>query len=380
MKRVAILGSTGSVGRSALDVVSRLEGLNVVALSAFSNWKVLSQQIERFRPPLAGIVNEEAASELKRVVPRGTRLFTGKDALTRIVREMEVDLLLLAVVGSVGLKPALEALERGITLALANKEALVMAGELVIEKSRSTKTPILPVDSEHSAIFQALHAGASREVSRIILTASGGPFLNHPPERLLRVTPEEALCHPSWKMGSKITVDSATLMNKAFEIIEAHYLFNIPPEKIDVVIHPECVVHSMVEFCDGSIIAQMSYPDMRIPIQYALTYPERLPASVKPLDLPSLQTLTFKKTNINSVRALRLGYEAIRRKGTFGAALNAADEVAVSLFLEGKIRFPDIVEIVSDVLERLQPVEEVSFEQILKADAWARQEARRLAE
>jgi len=380
MKRVAILGSTGSVGTSALDVISHLQGLQVVALSAFSNWKLLAQQVESFRPPFVAMVKEEAASRLERLLPSGTRLFSGKDALTRIIREVEMDVLLLAVVGSAGLRPALEALRRGVTLALANKESLVMAGELLIEQSRRTGSPILPVDSEHSAIFQALKAGAADAVSRLILTASGGPFINHPPERLERVTPSEALRHPSWKMGSKVTVDSATLMNKAFEVIEAHYLFEVPPDKIEVVIHPESVVHSMVEFRDGSVIAQMSYPDMRIPIQYALTYPERLPASVKRLDLVSLGALTFREVKSSALEALRLGYEAIRRKGTFGAALNAADEVAVSLFLEGKIRFPQMVRIVSDVLERLQPVEKVGLEEIFKTDAWARNEARRLAE
>ena len=377
MKSIVVLGSTGSIGRSALEVARALDGVRVVGLSAFSNWEVLAEQVRTCEPKWVAIADEEAGRRLAARFPvRRFELFTGPEAILTLVREVQADTVLSAVVGGVGLRPALETLRRGIPLALANKEALVMAGELLMAEAEKKCVPVIPVDSEHSAIFQILKSSRAGEIRRLIITASGGPFLRRSRKDLERVTPEEALQHPCWRMGTKVTVDSATFMNKAFEVIEAHHLFGLPLEKIEVVIHPEAVVHSLVEFCDGSVLAQLSHPDMRIPIQYALTYPERLPAERKTLDLAALGTLRFQKVDEKQFPALGLGYEAVRKGGTYGAAFAACDEEAVRLFLEGKVRFLDIYRICLEVLEDFLPKKAPTLEDIVEADSWARQRVR----
>ncbi|MCP5005148.1 MAG: 1-deoxy-D-xylulose-5-phosphate reductoisomerase [Planctomycetes bacterium] len=379
MKNVIILGSTGSVGTSALEVVRNLRHqINVVGLSANSQWDLLAEQINEFQPKSACLVEEKWIDDLhNKVSEKSVRILKGKDSVRDMISQEDADIVISAIVGAAGLPAAIEIIKTGKTLALANKEALVMAGNLIMSMAKENGVQILPVDSEHSAIFQALVAGKSNEVKRVIITASGGPFCNHPKETLSEVTLEEALKHPTWQMGRKITIDSATLMNKALEIIEAKWLFGLAPEQIDVIIHPESIIHSLVEFCDGSVIAQMGLPSMKIPIQFALTYPHRANSNVANLDLAKLANLTFLQPDMDKFPALKLGFEAARKGGTTGATLNAANEVAVQAFLDRKIKFTDIAMLVDKVIGKHNFIQDPDMKDIMLADDYARKETKK---
>ena len=378
-KKIAVLGSTGSIGRNTLDVIARFpERFEVVALAAGANIELLAEQAQRFRPRLVSCKNEALAARLKELIPPGVEVAHGKEGAIACATHPEAELVVSALVGAIGLLPTYEAIRAGKDIALANKETLVMAGRLVMEEARRQGVKILPVDSEHSAIFQALRAGRREEVSRLILTASGGPFRTRPREELARVTKEEALRHPNWQMGAKITVDSATLMNKGLEVIEAHFLFDVPPEKIEVKIHPQSIVHSLVEFRDGSVIAHLGVPDMRIPIAYALSYPERLPLELPRLDLVAVSPLTFEEPDLEKFPSLRLAYHALKLGGAAPAVLNAANEVAVESFLAGKLRFDLIPVLVERVLSALPPRAISSLEDVLEADILARIKAQEI--
>lgn len=380
--KIAILGSTGSIGTNALRVIDALGGrYEVTALTAHRNVDLLAQQIEKYTPEMVAVTDPEAASDLqKRLGNRSIEILTGSEGLTEIAAAGEIDIVLTAVVGAAGLPSALAAARAGKRLAIANKEPLVTAGELLTQTAKANGCTLLPVDSEHSAIFQALLAGSPGEVERIILTGSGGPFRGSTPQDLARVTREEALAHPTWTMGPKITIDSATMMNKALEIIEAHWLFDLPVAQIEILIHPESIIHSMVEFVDGSLVAQLGHPDMCLPIQYALTYPRRLKGVSKHLRLEELGQMTFESPNLETFRALPLAYEVARAGGTAPAVFNAANEVAVDAFLEGRIKFTGIVELVEHCLDKHDIKTDVSLEGLLNADAWARDQARRRVE
>ncbi|MDR4508432.1 MAG: 1-deoxy-D-xylulose-5-phosphate reductoisomerase [Candidatus Brocadiaceae bacterium] len=377
IKNIVVLGSTGSVGKNTLEVVRNLKDkIRVVGLSSNSQWELLAEQIKEFKPANAAINSDNFAEKLKSSIPDNqTNILTGNNCLREIVLQEDVDIVVSAVVGAVGLSAAITTVEQGKYLALANKESLVMAGHLVMPLAKTNQ--ILPVDSEHSAIFQALQSGKQKEIKRVIITASGGPFYQYPVEKLSEVTPSQALKHPTWQMGQKITIDSATMMNKALEIIEAKWLFGLSVEQIEVVIHPQSIIHSLVEFCDGSVIAQMGMPDMKVPIQYALTYPERNNLDVQPLDLPTIGSLTFKKPNLEKFPALRLGYQAARKGGTMGATLNAANEVAVQAFLDGQIRFTEISSYVEEVINNHCFIQNPCLDDILSADIWARKEIKK---
>lgn len=376
IRRIVILGSTGSIGCSALDVVAASrDRLSVVGLTAHRSCQRLVDQAKVFSPRWVVATDERAAAAADwSGLPAETRLLTGIDGLRQLVSEPEVDVVVASIVGSAGLTGAWDAVRGGKTLALANKETLVMAGPLIMAEAARCGATILPVDSEHSAVFQALQAGRRAELKRVILTASGGPFRQYSKQQLEQATVEEALAHPTWQMGPKITVDSATMMNKALEIIEARWLFALAPEQIDVVIHPQSVVHSLVEFQDGSVMAQMSPPDMKLPIQYALTYPERWEGPAARFDWSRAFTLEFFPPDKQRFPALELGHEVARRGGTSGAVLNAANEAAVEAFLAGKIRFPDIVPACRAVLEHHHFDPSPSLDELWKLDAWARRE------
>jgi len=378
VRRVAVLGSTGSIGRSALEVIARQpESLRVVGLAARSSWERLAEQVRATGARRAALTDEAHLGDLRTALDGcATEVHGGPEGLLALATAEDVDVVLSAVVGSAGLPAALAAVEAGKTLAIANKEPLVMAGPVVLERARACGATVLPVDSEHSAIFQAMRTGEPAEVERIILTASGGPFYDWPAERAYHASVEEALAHPTWTMGRKVTIDSATLMNKALEIIEARWLFAIDPDRIEVLIHPESIVHSVVLFRDGSAMAQMSVPDMRTPIQYALTYPARLPGCAAALDLAAVGRLRFLRPDVARFKALALGFRAAREGGVAGAVLNAANEAAVDLFLERRIPFGRIVELVEQVADRHAPVTEPTLDDILAADRWAREEVR----
>jgi 1-deoxy-D-xylulose-5-phosphate reductoisomerase len=373
--RVAVLGSTGSVGRSALDVAAHL-GLEVAGLAARASGAELHGQIGRFKPTRAALADPRACEEL-RVRLNGSRtvLHSGPEGVIDVARAEDSDVVLCAVSGAAGLRPVLAAAEQGKTLALANKESMVMAGPILLETCERSGATIVPVDSEHSAVFQALRSGRRSEVKRIFLTASGGPFARTPKERFASVTVEQALKHPTWTMGGKITIDSATMFNKALEIVEAKWLFGLEPGQIEVLVHPQSIIHSMVEFVDGSVVAQLGLPDMRTPIQFAFTYPDRAPGNVEALDLAKVKTLTFEAPDFDKFPSLRLGYEAARAGGTMGAVLNAANEVAVERFTAGKLRFPGIFGLVESVMKAHAVVARPTLEDVLRADAWARTEA-----
>ncbi len=377
MKNIVVLGSTGSIGKNTLEVVRNLKDkFRVVGLSSNSRWELLSEQVEEFKPTYVALNDAQLVEKLKGRFPNNhLEILTGNNCLEEIVLKQEVDIVVSAVVGAVGLPAAIATVQQGKTLALANKESLVMAGHIMM--SLAKKNQILPVDSEHSAIFQSLQSGKPSEVKRVIITASGGPFYDYPIDKLSDVKPAQALKHPTWQMGQKITIDSATLMNKALEIIEAKWLFDLKVEQIDVVIHPQSIIHSMVEFCDGSVVAQMGMPDMKVPIQYALTYPERRYLSVQPLDLSKIGSLTFKKPDMEKFPALRLGYQAAKEGGTIGATLNAANEVAVQAFLDGRIRFTEIASYVEKTINSHHFIKNPCLEDVLTADAWARQEMKK---
>lgn len=376
VNRVAILGSTGSIGKNALRVIDALgPQYEVFALSAHSSVELLAEQVESFKPRFVAVTNSDYVEQLRGLVSNSdVEILSGPDGLTEIAALEEVDIVLTAVVGAAGLPAVLKAARCGKRLAVANKEPLVVAGELLLEQIRKNGSDILPVDSEHSAIFQAMQSGGREQVKKIILTASGGPFRGATVEDIRNVTLEQALAHPVWNMGPKITVDSATMMNKAFEIIEARWLFDMPVDKIEVLIHPESIIHSLVEFMDGSVIAQLGEPDMCIPIQYALTYPNRVEGIAKPLRLEQKGKLTFEKPDFETFRALSLAYEVAKTGGTSAAVFNAANEAAVEEFLAGRIEFVNIVELIEHCLNKHDIKTGASLEELLEADAWARKE------
>lgn len=376
MKLISILGSTGSIGVSTLDIVSRFpERFKVVGLAAGGNADLLKQQIERFRPKYVSISEEAQVSSLSGL---GCEVFHGIEGAIIVATAPEAEMVVSAIVGAAGLVPTVAAVKAGKDIALANKETLVMAGELVMREIRESGVTLLPVDSEHSAIYQSIVGHNNIEIKRLILTASGGPFLNYPMEKLMGVTPGDALNHPNWQMGKKITIDSASLMNKGLEVIEARWLFDVPSDRIDVHIHPQSIIHSMVEYIDGSVIAQMGIPDMRIPISYALSYPERLPLALPPLNLLEIEKLTFKTPDHERFPCLNLAYEALKAGGTMTAALNAANEIAVDAFLNGKIRFVEISGLIEDVMSSHSNGPASHVDDILKTDLWARSKAKEL--
>lgn len=373
-----ILGSTGSVGRNALDVVAAmLDDWQVVGLAAGTRARDLAEQANRFRPQALAIARRDQASRLDAALTYSPRVFSGPDALTQMISEVSCDCVVAAVVGTEGLQAVVRAVELGRRVALANKEALVAAGSVLVPLAERSGAALIPVDSEHSAIFQALHAGRRGDVLRVYLTASGGPFRTWSAEAMEDITVEDALQHPTWSMGPKITIDSATMMNKALEIVEARWLFNLREDQIRVVVHPESIIHSLVEFCDGSFIAQLGAPDMRTPIQYALTYPARRPGPSQRLDLFELRQLTFHPPDPERFPALRLGHQVAARGGTAGAVLNAANEAAVQLFREGTIRFQDITRLTEHAVQRHDFRAAPTLDDLLAADRWARQEVAR---
>ena len=376
---VAVLGSTGSIGQNALAVIAASEGtLRALAISAHSSVAMAEAQAHRFLPRYLVITDADAAAGHDwSKLPGEVNLLVGPEALVQVVAEPEVDVVLSAIVGSAGLRGTWAALEAGKTVALANKETLVAAGPLMTDIAGRHGARIVPVDSEHSALFQALHAGRREEVCRLVLTASGGPFRRHTLEQLKNVTVEEALAHPTWNMGPKISIDSATMMNKALEIIEARWLFDFPAERIDVVIHPQSIVHSMVEFVDGSVVAQMSPPDMKLPIHYALHYPRRCESIAPKIDWGEVMHLDFEPPDPERFPALDLGREVALAGGTAGAVLNAANEAAAAGFLAGELGFTDIVPVCRSVLEQHTFDPHPSLDELLRLDRWARQEVSR---
>jgi 1-deoxy-D-xylulose-5-phosphate reductoisomerase len=379
LKRIVILGSTGSIGRNALWVAERFpDRFQVVGLGAGKNIGLLAEQVQRFRPRVVSVLTAELAADLRRRLPSGTEVLAGLHGYQQVAALPEADLVLSAMVGAAGLMPTLAALRAAKDVALANKETLVMAGELVTTEIGRRQVRLLPVDSEHSAIFQALTGHRRQDLKRIVLTASGGPFLHATLEDLHRVTPAQALAHPNWRMGPKITIDSATLMNKGLEVIEARWLFDLDLSQIAVAMHPQSIVHSLVEYVDGSVIAQLGIPDMRVPIAYALSYPERLPLDLPPLDLLAVQTLTFLEPDAARFPCLGLAFAACRAGGTMPAALNAANEVAVEAFLAGRIPFLAIPRIVEETLGKHRSGAATDVEAILSADRRAREEACRI--
>ena len=379
MKGICLLGSTGQIGVRVLEVVRKVPGFRVVSLAAKTSEEAIRGQIAEFAPDRAILLDPAAAQRLRAGL-NGSRVEVGssREELFEAIRDPKVDVVFCAIAGAQGLLASVEAVKAGKVLALANKESVVMAGTLLARLARETGASIIPVDSEHSGVLQALRSGARDQVRRIILTGSGGPFRTVPANEFSGLTPAQALRHPVWEMGSKITIDSATLMNKALEIIEACALFDVPESMIDVVIHPQSIVHAAVEFVDGSILAQMSRPDMRLPIQYALTYPSHTaPALLEPLDLARLGTLTFEAPDAKRFPSIEFGRRAARQGGTSGACLNGADEVAVEAFLKGRIRFPQIFDAIGHTLSAHRNSADPSLEEILQADAWARREAAR---
>lgn len=375
---MVVLGSTGSIGTSCLDVISHLEDrLEAIGLSAHSSWEALQAQTEKHRPRWVALTDPEAIRQMDSSRWGGARVLHGVDGIKEMVSHADVDVVVTAIVGSAGLLGTWAALEAGKTVAVANKETLVMAGPLVMELAGQKQATVLPVDSEHSAIFQAMQGGKRDEVSRIVLTASGGPFRGRKRADLAEVTPDEALRHPTWRMGPKITIDSATLMNKALEVIEARWLFGLDPEQIEVIIHPESVIHSFVEFRDGSILAQLSPPDMRLPIQYALTYPDRVSGPARRLKWSELGAWNFEQPDFETFPALELGYEVARRGGTCGAVFNAANEEAVNRFLAGELAFLDIPRVCRDVLFNHDFSPRPALAELTACDRWARQEVAR---
>lgn len=373
-KRISILGSTGSIGRQSLDVIAAC-GMEAAALTANSNAVRMEEQVRQFKPELAVMMDERAAADLRvRLADTPVRVAAGMEGLLEAAELPSADTVLTAVVGMIGLRPTMAAIREGKRIALANKETLVCAGQLVMEEARDFGAEILPVDSEHSALFQSLQGCRDRgEVRRLILTCSGGPFFGKTRTELQGVTRKDALQHPNWSMGAKITIDSATLMNKGLEFIEAMHLYQMPPEKISIVIHRESIIHSLVEYCDHGMIAQLGAPDMRLPIQYALTWPRRTGGPAEPLDLCACGPLTFAQPDLDTFRCLDLALKAARTGGTAGAILNGANEAAVALFLEDRIGFLEIADRVALALDRVPVIREPSMTQILEADQAARE-------
>jgi 1-deoxy-D-xylulose-5-phosphate reductoisomerase len=374
LKYISLLGATGSIGTQTLDIIKEHSAeFKLVAMSVGKNIELTRKIVKDFQPELVSVQEKSISDTLKAEFP-GTRFTYGEQGLIEVAVYKSADVLVNAVLGSVGLNPTLQAIEEGKTIAIANKETLVTAGHLVIDAAKRNNVPLLPVDSEHSAIFQALQGEKMKNIERLIITASGGSFRDRTRDQLENVTVEEALNHPNWSMGAKITIDSATMMNKGLEVIEAHWLFNIPYEKIDVLLHKESIIHSMVEFHDSSIIAQLGSPDMRVPIQFALTFPERLPlASAKRLNLAEVGMLHFKEMDFERFRCLRFAYEAGRIGGTMPTVLNAANEIASAAFLQGKIHFLQIEDLVEKALEKHQTIENPSLALIQEVDKETRQ-------
>ncbi len=373
MKKLLILGSTGSIGINTLDVIRKhSDKFSVSALTINTRIDLLIPQIHEFKPELVVVVNKSAAEKLRQTDGIACEVLSGVEGLVHVAAKYDYDILLGAMVGFAGLLPTIEAVKRGKRIALANKETLVVAGELIKKLSKEYKAEIIPVDSEHSAIYQCLVGEKIEEVEKLILTASGGPFLNKTKKELDSVTIEEALAHPNWKMGNKITIDSASLMNKGLEVIEAHWLFEFPKEKIDVVIHPQSIIHSFVEFVDGSVKAQLGIPDMRLPIQYALSFPERLENDFPKTDFRLIRELTFNEPDLNKFQCLQLAYDTLATGGTAPCILNAANEVAVENFLKGNISFTYIPTIINKALDRIENHRSPDLETIIECDRMTR--------
>ncbi len=374
MKKVLILGSSGSIGVNSLNVIRNFpDRFSVEALTVNSNIDLLEQQIDEFSPSLVVVRNEKKAEELIKRIGSKVKVLSGDEGLLEAASDCDYDILVSSLVGFAGLLPTIEAIKKGKRIALANKETLVVAGELVTALVRDHNAEIIPVDSEHSAIYQCLIGEELKEVEKLILTASGGPFLNKDKSFFENATVDEALNHPNWKMGSKITIDSASMMNKGLEVIEAHWLFGLPAEKIDVVVHPQSIIHSMVQFVDGSIKAQLGLPDMKLPIQYALSFPERLENSFVRTDMPKLGSLTFFEPDLNKFECLKLAYEALVSMGTAPCILNAANEIAVDKFLKGKIKFSHIPKFINKALEKMENHRDPDIQTIIECDRETRE-------
>lgn len=372
-KNISILGSTGSIGTQTLDVVREIGGINVKAITANNNIELLEKQIREFNPDIAAVMNEEMAEKLKeRVKDCGTKILSGIDGLIEAAVYKESDTVVTSVVGNIGIVPTFEAIKAGKNIALANKETLVSAGKLIINAVKKYGVKLYPVDSEHSAIFQCLRGNEDNKIRRILLTASGGPFRGRKREELLNVRAEDALKHPNWSMGKKVTIDSASLMNKGLEVIEAKWLFGVDVEDIEVLIHPQSIVHSAVEYEDGAVIAQMGEPDMKVPIQYALTYPKRVKNSFPKIDFAKRNNLTFEKPDMDTFKCLSLAYRAIKTGGTMPTVMNGANEMAVAAFLENKIGFLDIADIIEKTMMSYNVKYDYTVEDLVEADKWAR--------
>jgi 1-deoxy-D-xylulose-5-phosphate reductoisomerase len=378
VRRILILGSTGSIGVQALDVVERSDELDVAGLAAQTSWETVVEQAKAFGVGRIALADDDAAAQAAKAWPQGTVL-AGAEGLVELITDTQCDLVLNALVGSAGLGPTIASLGEGIDLALANKESLVVGGELVMALAEATGAQVIPVDSEHSALFQLIGGERPGTIDRLVLTASGGPFRGRSAHDMSSVTPEDALAHPTWDMGGKITIDSATLMNKGLELIEAHHLFGVPYEQIDVVVHPQSIIHAIVHMNDGASLAHLGYPDMRVPISYALHHPERVDVPVPQLDLVELGKLTFEAPDIDAFPCLRLAREAAEVGGTAPCVLNAANEVAVHAFLEGELAFPGIAEVIDRTLEAVPAKSVRHFSDLYSADAEAREAARRVA-
>lgn len=373
MRKISILGSTGSIGTQTLEVVEILENIKVMAITGNSNVKLLEEQARKFQPELIAVMDEENAEILKeKLSDLNIRVVSGMNGLVEAATYEGVDTVVTSVVGNVGLKPTFEAIRAGKNIALANKETLVSAGQLVMDLAKKHNINIYPVDSEHSAIFQSLQGNEGNKIERILLTASGGPFRGKNREELLHVTAADALKHPNWSMGNKITIDSATLMNKGLEVMEAKWLFGVDVDQIEVLVHPQSIVHSAVEYEDGAIVAQLGEPDMRVPIQYALTYPKRIKNPFPRVDFTQRNNLTFDKPDMETFKCLSLAYRALKTGGTLPAVLNGANEVAVARFLKGDIGFLDIPELIEQTMDAYTVKYEYTLEDLLEADAWAK--------
>lgn len=379
MKSISILGSTGSIGVQTLDVIRQHpDQFRVVALAAGNNTDLLIKQAIEFKPSVVSIGNATLAEKIKLELPDEIKVLYGQEGMVEVATHRQCNFLVSAIVGSAGLLPTLSAIEAGKSIGLANKETLVTAGHIVMEKAKEKNVSIIPIDSEHSAIFQCLNGEETKGVKRIIITASGGSFRDLSREQLKEVTPQQALNHPNWSMGAKITIDSATMMNKGLEVMEAHWLFQLPYEQIDTVMHRESIIHSMVEYEDRAIMAQLGTPDMRIPIQYALTYPKRLTLQTEPLDLLKVGLLHFEPLSMERYPCLAFAYEAGRKGGTLPTVLNGANEVAVARFLKGEISFLGIEHVISSVMEKHQVISQPDLGTIIEADQWAREVARKM--
>lgn len=373
MKNIAVLGSTGSIGTQTLEIIKAYpDRFSLVAMAAGTNIALILEQVHQFKPKIVSVGSKEIVEQLKEKIPNGIQLTYGIEGLHEVATYPNVDIVLTAVVGSIGIKPTIAAIEAGKNIAIANKETLVSAGQIVMEKVKQHQVSLLPVDSEHSAIFQCLQGEDRKKVEEIILTASGGSFRHKTRKELQQVTVNEALKHPNWSMGAKVTIDSATMMNKGLEVIEARWLFKLPFEKIKVILHEESMIHSMVSFEDSAIMAQLGNPDMKVPIQYALTYPERLYLDSKRLQLEEIGQLHFKKMDFNRYPCLQMAYDAGQAGGTMPAVLNAANEIAVTHFLDGRITFLDIEEVIQRTMDKHELLLDIDLEVVEEADRWAR--------